>query len=352
MSTYTTQLTAKQIRFLNKWVDREPSLRKQYKAKIQMGDILDYLQGVAELPLIYRKPVLTDVTVGGADNFVLLSVSGSETPSETASVGAVTTEGAVVAAHGGTFGTTHSVTEVAGSNALNPYNLVEVRDSAGDPIMSSNGKQIFGLLQSEVATDGHTFNDTTQQVQISFVEENIAGTDLVATAAADIQGTVINYSYSVRACLANMPQDGFINPGVFLDSTGSAGLTTTTGAQFNMKQLEEEHTLAAAATSATTISIPANCIVMGVTARVTTEIVGPASWRMGQTIVGAPFDQYGPGSYALTAGTTVVALNGTTPQNQLTASTITFEAQDGVTAFSAGVIRVVVNYMEMIAPTS
>ena len=118
-----------------------------------------------------------------------------------------------------------------------------------------------------------------------------------------------------------------------------------------MQTLVEDHTLAAAVTSATTISIPADTVVFGVTAYVRDAITGPTNWKFGRTIVGSPFDGYG-NTLALASGTSVIGMEGTTPQNNITASTITFQAQDEATAFTGGIIRVVVNYMQLVAPTS
>lgn len=172
----------------------------------------------------YRAPTNADITVGASDNFVVLSVAGSEAPSETAAVGAVTTEGAVVAAHGGTFGT-HALTEVAGTNALRPKNLCIIVDgSTGDPILSG-GKQVHGLLQSEVATDGHTFNDTTQQVQISFVIANATNDDLIACPAVDIQGSTINYGYVIRKQSQNVPEDAYLGDSAWLDLAAAVDVT-------------------------------------------------------------------------------------------------------------------------------
>lgn len=175
--------------------------------------------------LLFRAQVLTDVTVPASQNWVVLSVAGSETPSETAAVGAVTTNGAVVAAHAGTFGTTHSVTEVAGATAISPKNMCLVRDAVtGQPIQSDNGKDVYALLHSESASDGHTFDDATSQVQLSFVRENTAGNDLEACPVADIENKVVNYSYVRRINLDAIPESAFL-AGAFIDQTASVDVT-------------------------------------------------------------------------------------------------------------------------------
>ena len=125
------------------------------------------------LHLIEKKRVLrdvynlTDITVPATQNYVILTLA--QLPANTtAAVGAVSTLGTVVAAHGGVFGS-HSLTEVAGPNAVSPKNLMQIVDGATrDPILSS-GRIVYGLLQTENATDGHTMTGTTpNRAQISF----------------------------------------------------------------------------------------------------------------------------------------------------------------------------------------
>lgn len=183
------------------------------------------LDDIEEKRLLFRSQVIVagGISVPATQNYVVLSVASSETPSETAAVGAVTTEGAVVAFHAGTFGT-HSLDEVAGQNAVTPKNLVVVVDqSTGDPITSSN-RRVWGLLQSEVATDGHTFNDTDQQVQISFVRKTATGDDLEACPVADIESKDIDYSYVRRIAFDSIPETAFLI-GAFVDQAGAVDVT-------------------------------------------------------------------------------------------------------------------------------
>lgn len=166
---------------------------------------------------------LTDVTVGGSDNFVILG-TGELPANTTAAVGAVTTLGTVVAFHGGTFGT-HALSEVAGPSAIAPDNLQIIVDGATrDPILSAD-RQIYGLFQTETAADGHTITiTTTTRVQISFVRINAAGNDLEACPAADIQGKIINYCSRERVAFEDLNEADFLR-GAIVDPGGS---TTTT----------------------------------------------------------------------------------------------------------------------------
>lgn len=163
----------------------------------------------------------TDVTVTAAQNYEILALA--ELPSQTtAAVGAVTTLGTVAAAHGGTFGT-HSLTEVAGGNPLNPSNLCTIVDaSTGDPILSS-GRRIWGLFHTESATDGHTMTGTTpNRAQISFVRPNAAFDDLEACPSGDIAGQSINYTTRERVRFEDLTEYDFLR-GAIVDVGAGAG---------------------------------------------------------------------------------------------------------------------------------
>lgn len=181
----------------------------------------------AALHAIEKKRVLRDVfrvgidvAVTAAQNWQALALG--ELPSNTtAAVGAVTTKGTVVAFHAGTFDT-HSLDEVTGPHALNPKNLLTIVDaSSGDPILS-DGRQIWGLLQSETATDGHTMTGTTPtRAQISFVRPNATFDDLEACPAVDIAGLTINYASRERVSLDALTEADFLK-GAVVDIGGGA----------------------------------------------------------------------------------------------------------------------------------
>ena len=186
------------------------------------------------LHLIEKKRVLrdvtkvgTDVTVGGTANYVILALG--ELPANTkAAVGLVTTLGTVAAAHGGVFGN-HSLTEVSGPHALNPRNLMQIVDaSTGDPILSA-GRMIWGLFQTENATDGHTMTGTTpNRAQISFVRPNATFDDLEACPAADIQGKVVNYTTRERVRLEDLTEYDFLRGAVVDVGSGSGTVNRQT----------------------------------------------------------------------------------------------------------------------------
>lgn len=160
---------------------------------------------------------------GGTGDVVVLDVSSSEAPSLTAAVGAVTTEGAVVA-YNSAFPNI-DLAEVAGPNAIRPDNLCVVRNSSdGTVIQASDGKDIWALIQSESNTDEHTFDDSSNQVMLTFVKENSAGNDLEQVDSADIAAASINYSYVRRLKFDSLPESAFLT-GVWVDQIASADVT-------------------------------------------------------------------------------------------------------------------------------
>lgn len=113
--------------------------------------------------------------------------------------------------------------------------------------------------------------------------------------------------------------------------------------------LTESHTLAAAATSDTTIQIPAGAMVLGVDIRVTTEITGCDTLDVG--VAGAT-TRYGTG-IALTAGTTnATCATVSAPTIYQSATAIRFSAIGGGASFTAGVVRVTVHLVQISAATS
>jgi hypothetical protein len=185
------------------------------------SDLLD----IEEKPILFRSQVVVTggISVPATQNRVVLSVASSETPSETAAVGSSTAEGAIVA-QATSFDTNNQLDLVAGPNGLSPKNLCVVVDQAtNDPILSG-GRKIWALLHSEIATDGHTFNDTDQQVMLSFVRQNAAGDAFESCPVADIESQDINYSYIRRVYFDGIPETAFLI-GAFVDQAGSVDVT-------------------------------------------------------------------------------------------------------------------------------
>lgn len=142
--------------------------------------------------------------------------------------------------------------------------------------------------------------------------------------------------------------------------TASAGMTvagllnvsgniTTSGSNWALNAVTEQTTLSSGATKDSTQTIPAGSLIVGVSSRVTTTITGPASWKLG---LAADDDAYGTG-IALTSGTTTTIANWTATSLLYTTSAVSWRfTNDGVSNFSGGVVRVVVHYIALTAPTS
>lgn len=173
-----------------------------------------------------RLDLLTDITIPGAQNFKILSVVGSEVPAGKIKAIAGTQVGLVTVPHGGTFGTTHSVAEIAGLSTLSPKNLLLVWDgTTGDEIVSA-GRRVYALLQNEAgATDATAFTDVTaERAQVSFVRPNATYDDLEACPVADIENKVVNLSFVERAKLSDWTEQDYLQEQVRID-LGAAGAT-------------------------------------------------------------------------------------------------------------------------------
>lgn len=190
-----------------------------------VDDLNSDLHELERKRILRKRLNLTDVTVENAQNWTVLDDAAGELPGNTTiAVGAVNTLGTVAADASAAFDA-HSLNEVVGSSAVSPKNLVEIVDaSTRDPILSS-GRTIYGLLQSENATDGFTATVTTpNRLQISFVRLNATGDDLEAVPVSDIQNLSINYCYVERVAMDDLTEEDFLR-GAATD-TPAAGTVT------------------------------------------------------------------------------------------------------------------------------
>lgn len=206
------------------WFNDIPTINGKKRAIRDLNFDLDELE---EQKTLRRVTLLTDVTVTGGQNWEILSVAGSEAPSEVAAV-ALTTDGAVAAQSaqsGGAFDA-HELTEIAGPNAISPKNLCLVRLASTGESVQSSGREVFALLQLEATgVDGAAFDDSGAQGKLSFVRMNSTFDDLEAVPAADIGGLSINYAYVSRAKLDNLPEEAWLNGAGFVDYALSVQMT-------------------------------------------------------------------------------------------------------------------------------
>jgi len=167
---------------------------------------------------VQRQRILKRRAVVGADvgpiavnaQHVVLTAAGELPGNTTAAVGAVQTLGTIVA-YEASFDTA-TLTEVAGGDTLTPKNLCLIVDAATrDPITDGSGREVYGLLQSESNTDGHTISTTTpNRVQISFVVANATGDDLELAAAGTMDGKSIDYKPTERWAFEDIPEHAWL----------------------------------------------------------------------------------------------------------------------------------------------
>jgi hypothetical protein len=205
------------------WWD-DISVPSTLEAGTQRGvdDLNDALHLVEKKRVLRCVWGLNSISIAApGDTFDILG-TGELPGNTTAAVGAVTTLGTVVAAHGGTFGT-HALSEVAGSTAISPKNLVMIVDAVTrDPILDA-GDKVYGLLQGESGlTDGATITDTTTtRVQISFVKINGSGDDLIAISSGAMDGVSYDYCYVERVRLEDLSEQDFLGGAEIDVPTGS-----------------------------------------------------------------------------------------------------------------------------------
>jgi hypothetical protein len=153
----------------------------------------------------------------------ILNATGELPGNTTAAVGVVATRGTIVASVAGAFDAP-SLAEVGGASNIQPMNLCLIVDTAtGEPIEDSTGREVYGLIQTEIATDGHTINLTTQRAQLSFVVRNATYDDLVLAAAGTMDGLSIDYAPVERYAFKDIPEEAWLG-----DDFVDAGAGTAT----------------------------------------------------------------------------------------------------------------------------
>lgn len=188
------------------------------------------VDGIENSVILCNASVLTNITVPGGQNWKILSVAGSEAPTENAAVGA-TTEGAVVAQSalsGAGFDVAEAALVVAGPDPLSPLNRLIIRDAVTKQPIQSSDRDVFGLLQYEsTGVDGAAFNDTVSgnRVKITFVRINAGGTAYEVVPVADIAGRVIEYNYHFNRLFKNLDRNCFVSSRGFVDQTASIDVT-------------------------------------------------------------------------------------------------------------------------------
>lgn len=153
-------------------------------------------------------------------------LTAAQLPSQTtAAIGVVTTKG-TVCAEATTFGAA-GLDEVAGTTSVAPKNLVPLVDGdTRDPILVG-GKVVWGLFQSESATDGSTLSGTTpNRAQFSFVVINDTGDDLELTNLPTT--TIFQYASRERVSFEDLSEQDFLN-GAVVDVPSATTVTRQVG---------------------------------------------------------------------------------------------------------------------------
>ncbi len=131
----------------------------------------------------------------------------------------------------------------------------------------------------------------------------------------------------------------------FISSWQELSLVTQPfGSSLLLKTVEEELTGLSGATAVSTVAFPNQSIIVGCSLRVTTAITGAASFDCGD---GATVGRFGA-----TLGITLGATNQGTigPSGNYASTTVTLTANGG--NFTAGAVRIALQYLELIVPTS
>lgn len=128
--------------------------------------------------------------------------------------------------------------------------------------------------------------------------------------------------------------------------SGTSLLTLVAGAlgsAINIGVLEQSVTLSGASTTAS-VSIPANCILLGVGERVATAVTGATSFEIG---VSGNLSQFGSG-LGIAAGSTNYGIIG--PTGIYSATPVIITASGG--SFTGGVLHLAIFYVQIAPPTS
>ena len=151
--------------------------------------------------------------------------------------------------------------------------------------------------------------------------------------------TAADNAYDIGATGATRPRSVYVATSYSLEGANAQAMS--------LKQLTELTTIAAAATTSTTIQIPANSLVLGVTVRVTTTIPTAATFVVGVT--GAA-TRYGTG-ILVDAGTTN-ASPGTTNPTIYSGAVSVLITPNLTPGDTTGQVRVTIHYLDLTAPAS
>jgi hypothetical protein len=220
--------------FSSSWTSDIATVNGKKRGVNQLNSSLD---GIESKPLLFPVQSGATLAVPAGQNFMLLSVAGSQAPTQSMAIGP-TSSGAVVAqsASTGSAFAANELTAQVGTNALAPKNLCRLHDSITGQVLNSADADIYGLIQVEAgAADGAAFSDTAgSRVKLSFVKINYASMSLVTVPAADIGGKSLNFTYRLRTTFATLPEDFDLTSSTFSDQVADLDVTLSRAAANQM----------------------------------------------------------------------------------------------------------------------
>lgn len=207
------------------WYDDVATVNGQKRSVLQLSTSLSAIESKTILAM---ASLPASITIPTGQNYVVLTVANSQTPTQVAAIGA-STLGTVVAqsAYSGAAFACSEMALVSGSNAQSPKNRCLVVDATTKAVIETSDNDVFGLMQVEsTGTDGASFNDTTSgcRIKISFVYFNATTNAVVAAAASDVGGRSIRYDYDFRTTFGMLNEDAFLSPN-FVDSVAAVDVT-------------------------------------------------------------------------------------------------------------------------------
>ena len=207
------------------WYDDVVVVNSKQRAIASLNSALNQLE---ERKVLARVPVLVDVPVSAGAGFVALSVAAAQAPGNAMFVAlSGSSDGAICAQSpfSGAGFLSAELTEVAGANAVDPKNLVLIRDATTGEPLTSAGRDVFGLLQVIAgAADGVAFTDSGNKAKLSFVRLT-SGLDDLESCTIPTGVTAINYSFVRRLRLDDMPEEFWLNGHSFTDHTTQVDVT-------------------------------------------------------------------------------------------------------------------------------
>ena len=251
------------------------------------------------------------------------------------------------------FGATNGVMQTRGSNnALAPILIFgKSRGTAATPGAVQASDRLMQI--SAYGDDGTTTGDIP--VESVIIRANVVGTVAAGIVPAALTIQTMNAAGAI-AQRAQIGAEGGLSVGTTTDGgAGTARATelqqisgTGTNGQFvAMKSLTQLVTIAAAATTDTTIQIPAGARVFAVSSRVTVAIPTAATFEVGINGAASRFST----GVAVAVDTTSVGTLGSVDDDYAAATAIRI-TPSATPATNAGRLRVTIHYLEVTPPTS